>query len=351
MPDSISLREFFDSRGPSFDVRSPGEFLQGHIPGTINLPLMNNEERALVGTAYKQHGQEFAIELGLELLGPQLLDLFKKAKRHINLEKTVQDDFVKVLCWRGGMRSGFVARLLESFGYKTATLKGGYKTFRRWALKIFDSFDAQDFPKFYVLGGLTGSGKTAILQLLRDRGEQVIDLEGLACHRGSSFGMLGMPQQPSTEHFHNQIALLWNTFDLTRPIWIEDESRTIGHCHLPDPLYRQIISSPLFIMQRPVEERLDNLLVDYGQVPRERLMESTLKISKRLGGQRVIEIMTLLKDGEMKEAFRLILAYYDAAYEHGLARRNQSKIILVDAGLSTSEWASLLQNQSKLDYP
>ena len=338
MPANLSLDALLSPDGVAFDVRSPSEFIQGHIPGTISLPLMDDEDRHLIGIAYKQHGQDYAIELGFERLAPKLLSFFKKAKEYIVSKK----DPVKVLCWRGGMRSGFVARLFESFGFKTATLQGGYKTYRRWIMKTFDSFDAPAGPTFHILGGMTGTGKTSLLKALKERGEQVIDLEGIASHRGSSFGMLGMALQPSTEQFHNEIAFLFRSFDLSHPIWIEDESRLIGKCHVPDPLYRRIQSSRLFVIERPLEERLDNLLVDYGAISKEQLIEATERVSKRLGGQTTKQIVTLIQQGDIREAARAMLSYYDRAYEHSLSLRTQPRTLLSHANLSDPEWANLL---------
>jgi tRNA 2-selenouridine synthase len=321
MPTPLSLDSFLSNAGLALDVRSPSEFKHGHIPGTISLPLMDDEDRHIIGTAYKQQGQEYAIELGFERIAPKLLPLFKQGKGLL----TKKGELMKILCWRGGMRSGFVARLFESFGFKTATLQGGYKTFRRWVSSTFDALDSAPEPLFHVLGGMTGSGKTTALQALKDKGEQVIDLEGLACHRGSSFGMLGQPPQPSTEQFHNEIACLLRSFDFSRPIWIEDESRLIGSCHLPDTLYRKILSSTLFLLERTIDERLDNLMNDYGSAPKEQLIEATKRIAKRLGKQKADDVVLLIQGGNRREAARLILTYYDQAYQHGLTMHQQQQ--------------------------
>lgn len=324
MPISLPLDAFLSAEGMMFDVRSPSEFRQGHIPGSFNLPLMDDEDRHIIGICYKQQGQEAAIELGFERLSPKLLSLFKQGKGLLN-EKT---KLMKILCWRGGMRSGFVAHLFKSLGFKTATLQGGYKTFRRWVSGTFDALDTSSKPQFHILGGMTGSGKTAMLKTLKDKGEQILDLEGLACHRGSSFGSFRQPPQPSTEQFHNEIACLLRSFDLTRPIWIEDESRLIGTCHLPVPLYRRMLTSPLFLLERPIEERLDHLMHDYGSVPEEQLIEATKRIAKRIGTQRTQDIVAFIQQGNRREAARMLLTYYDHTYQHHLSRRQQISCIL-----------------------
>lgn len=284
---------------------------------------MDDEDRRIIGTAYKQHGQDYAIELGFERVAPKLLTLFKEGKGHL----TKKSDLMKFLCWRGGMRSGFVARLFESFGFKTATLQGGYKTFRRYVAKTFDELDTASAPCFHVIGGMTGSGKTSALLRLRDRGEQVIDLEGLAGHRGSSFGRVGLSAQPSTEHFHNTIAYLLRSFDFSRPIWIEDESRLIGNCYLPVPLHQKILSSPFFLLECPLEERLDNLMNDYGSASEQELIEATQRIAKRLGSQKAKDIVTLIQEGNRREAVRLVLSYYDDAYQRCLSQRQQPQTL------------------------
>jgi tRNA 2-selenouridine synthase len=177
---------------PMLDVRSPGEFARGHIPGAQNIPLFDNEGRAEVGTIYKQKGKQPAILRGLELVGPNMATMAERGRL------TAIDNTVFVHCWRGGMRSGSVAWLLESYGVKVFTLKGGYKAFRRYMQQQFEA------PKnLLVLGGRTGSQKTTWLHALQGDGEQVIDLEGLACHKGSSFGMLGEHPQPTQEQFEN----------------------------------------------------------------------------------------------------------------------------------------------------
>ena len=192
------------------DARAPTEFLQGRIPGAINLPLFDDLERESVGICYKSKGQEKAIELGLALVGPKMASLVNQAKR-LSSGKPLQ-----VYCARGGMRSSSLCWLLNFSGVKTSQLEGGYRSFRRAVLKKLE--DAQQHYRWMILGGLTGSGKSAILKEMERMGEQVLDLEELACHRGSSFGSFGMPSQPTSEQFENEIASKIQQFDPTRPI-------------------------------------------------------------------------------------------------------------------------------------
>jgi len=183
---------------PVIDVRSPGEYDHAHIPHAINIPLFDNEERAKVGTRYKQVGKDSAVLLGLELVGPKLADFVKKARR---LNLTGQE--VLVHCWRGGMRSGSFAWLLNTAGIKARTLEGGYKAYRSQVLAAFAE------PARMIYGGKTGSGKTEILHELAKQGEQVIDLEALANHKGSSYGAIGQEPQPSSEQFENKLFAVW----------------------------------------------------------------------------------------------------------------------------------------------
>lgn len=333
MTDALILNDFLNASGVILDVRSPAEFTQGRIPGAINLPLFSNEERALVGTTYKQSGQKNAIELGLKLVGPKLHDFATTAQQH------TQDGHVRVHCWRGGMRSSSMAWLLRTVGLKTATLQGGYKTFRRWALNSF----LNDY-QFHVVGGFTGSGKTAILAELQNMGEQVLDLEALAHHRGSSYGMIGMPEQPTTEQFENEIAFKLNSFDLHRPIWIEDESHLIGRCRVPEGIFSQMQQAPLFLIERPLEERLAILRKEYGHADPQLLIEATKRLERRLGGMRTKEVMQLIIEGRLDAGMEIVLKYYDQAYQYALQRRQQKVCVLKHALLSNAMWANQLRN-------
>ncbi len=312
---SLELSDFLDLTGTTFDVRSPGEFAQGRIPGVLNLPLFDDQERSIVGTLYKHSGKEAAIEQGLRFAGPKFADFVVTAKQRM------ETSCAKIYCWRGGMRSEAMAWLLNTAGIKSVTLRGGYKTFRRWALNVLKQ------PRsLIVLGGATGSGKTALLHELQEKGEQVIDLESLAHHRGSTYGMLGQPPQPTVEQFENELAVLWAAADPLLPLWIEDESRMIGRCKIPDPIYQFIRSAKVVFIDSPLEERLNRLLLEYGHIPLRDLIIATERLSRRLGGQQTGEIIKLIQAGQLKEAFRNILYYYDRTYAWGLSSRKQQVI-------------------------
>lgn len=327
---ALPLKEFLNQPGIILDVRSPAEFRQGHIPEAFNLSLLSDEERAQVGTAYKHQGKQFAIMLGLKLVGPKLADLVSQARMH------AQGQVAKIHCWRGGMRSQFASWLLSFCGIPSVTLHGGYKTYRRWCLEQFN-------PPYHliVVGGMTGCGKTETLKCLANLGEQVIDLEQLAKHRGSSFGMINRSStQPSTEQFENEIAIRLSSLDHERPIWIEDESRLIGTCHLPGELLDQMRGAPLIVINTNSEERIHRLVNEYGKAPIEQLIAATNRISKRLGGQRTKDILTAFNEGLIAEAFTLILQYYDSTYTFSLSKRPFTEI--ETDGLSIPERAAKL---------
>ncbi len=334
MVDVLDIESFLATPGAALDVRSPSEFLHAPISGAHSLPLFSDAERAQVGTTYKQVGRNAAVELGLRLAGPRFADLVVSAK---GLTKGA---CAKVYCWRGGMRSGAVAWLLGIAGLQAITLQGGYKEYRRRALKTLDAITAG--PAIVVLGGMTGSGKTAILQALRLRGEQVLDLEALANHRGSTYGGLGLPAQPSNEHLENEIARLWREFDPSRRVWIEDESRQIGKLRLPLSLFQAMLAAPVIVVQPPREERIASLLEVYGQLDSQLLMEATRRLHRRLGGERAQQALAALAERRMVDWIDAVLNYYDETYQQALKRRASQPIVLTGEGLSRESWADYL---------
>ncbi|WP_204139486.1 tRNA 2-selenouridine(34) synthase MnmH [Halomicronema sp. CCY15110] len=312
MVKHLEISDFLTAVGPILDVRSPGEYEQGHMPGAVSFPLFSNDERAQVGTCYKQQGRDAAVELGFDLVGPKLGAIVRQAKA------IAPNQILRVHCWRGGMRSGSVAWCLETAGLQVVTLAGGYKAFRHWARQVFST------PRqIIVLGGMTGTGKTQILHALAELGEQILDLEGLANHRGSSYGSLDMPPQPSTEQFENMISDRLAHLDPIRPVWIEAESKRVGTCRVPPELFEQMEAAPTLEVVRPLEERLGILVEIYGQTDRQGLIEATQRIRKRLGGQRTQAAVECLHRGELREVCKIVLDYYDRTYRYDLERRNQ----------------------------
>ncbi|HEY5748048.1 MAG TPA: tRNA 2-selenouridine(34) synthase MnmH [Chryseolinea sp.] len=304
---------------PLGDVRTPAEFEHGHIPGAFNLPLFSNEERVSVGTTYKQVGKEAAILLGFDLTGPKWSGFIKQA-----LEKAPEKK-IALHCWRGGMRSGAMAWALDLYGFEVFLVKGGYKHYRRWVL---DQFEAT-YP-LYILGGMTGSGKTRILQELRALGQQVIDLEALAQHQGSSYGSMNKFVQPTQEQFENNLASELNQHDRQRKIWVEDESSSIGRCMVPRPFWNQMAASFLIDIKVPAEQRMEALVQEYGSLDKNFLLECTERIRKRLGLDRAKIAMLAIKEDRMADFIRVVMTYYDKSYHSSLARRDAGHILPVD---------------------
>jgi tRNA 2-selenouridine synthase len=301
------------------DVRAPIEFEQGHIPGAINFPILNNEHRKEVGTCYKQNGHEAAVILGYKLIGPQFHLLIKQAYKLVPNKKII------IHCYRGGLRSKIMANLLSTAGFEVFLLQGGYKKYRHWVLEKLET----DY-KFNVLGGYTGSGKTTILKKLEGNSIQVLDLEGTANHRGSAFGSLGMPTQPTNEMFENLIATTLHFFNNQIPIWVEDESNIIGRCKVPTKIHEAIRNNKLYFLEVPLVQRVQNIINDYGHFDKELLKQSTQKLYKRLGDLRTRQAIQMLDENNLSAWAEAMLLYYDKTYLFGVSKRNSDSIIKVD---------------------
>lgn len=321
MQTTLTPHEFLAAQAAGrivLDVRSPGEYAHGHIPGAVSFPLFSDEERAAVGTAYKQKSKELAMELGLEYVGPKMADFVRRAK------KLAPQRQLAVHCWRGGQRSGSMAWLLRQAGFDVVTLEGGYKNYR---CAVLDGFLKVKFP-LLILGGRTGTGKTKVLWALQSLGEQVLDLERLANHKGSAFGFIGEPPQPKVEQFENDLSQALQKFDLSRRIWVENESRSIGRIYVPDDFWAQMKAAPLLHLEIPQAARIQNLLDDYVLTDKDDLRAAFLKIEKKLGGQHLKSALEALDRDDFASAASIALGYYDKTYQHGLDT-NQSPDIQV----------------------
>lgn len=329
MPETIDIHKFLELRTtlPVLDTRSEGEYTHAHIPGAINLPLLNNQEREKVGTCYKQKGREEAVLLGFDLVGGKFGEYIRKAKAIANIEQgmsNVEQPQMIVYCWRGGMRSNIMAWLLERVGMKVYLLQGGYKTYRQWALNEFEQ------PlKLIVLGGKTGSGKTDVLHEMKKAGEQLIDLEGLAHHRGSAFGALGQPVQPTTEQFENNLALELLQIDRKKELWLENESSKIGGVKIPDGIYNKMRATTVIEIEVPLENRIENIARDYASFPKEKLAEATKRIEKKLGNKNMNDALNYLNENDFYNWIKILLDYYDKAYTFSKSQRAPETILSV----------------------
>jgi tRNA 2-selenouridine synthase len=323
----VTIVEFLElaKQYPVLDVRSPGEYNHAHIPGAHSFPLFTDEERKQIGTAYKQESQQKAIKFGLQHFGGRMVSMVEDAEKicRKKVSKDTEKPVVLVHCWRGGMRSAGVAWLLDLYGFKVYTLVGGYKAFRHWVLAQFAKPHT-----FRIIGGYTGSGKTEALQLLAKKGESVIDIEQLAHHRGSAFGNLGQPPQPSQEMFENLLATALENGQTAKSFtWLEDESQRIGDLNIPVALFRQIRTQPLYFLQIPFENRLDYIIQHYGSFDKERLVNAIIRIKKRLGGLETKTAIGFLLEDDIKNCFDVLLHYYDKSYLKSLQNRENFSAI------------------------
>lgn len=346
------------------DVRSPGEYNHAQIPGAISFPLFSDEERKVVGTTYKQKSREAAIKIGLDYFGPKMRGMVEEVERLVRSEQyavcskdastancqlpTAYSVFL--YCWRGGMRSGAVAWLLNLYGFNVTVLAGGYKAFRNLVLQSFTQpYDLK------IIGGYTGSGKTEVLQQLKTAGETVIDLEGLASHKGSAFGHINMPPQPSQEMFENllscellrangELSIVNDKLDsvttnqklqTTNPIWLEDESQRIGAVNIPGVFWKTMRTAPVYFLDVPFEGRLLHIVEEYGACGKEKLFAAIERIKKRLGGLETKNAMQFLEEGKLEECFAILLRYYDKYYSKGLYNRDNLPSLLKSVSCKT----------------
>lgn len=310
----LSIEEFLTLRHslPVIDVRSEGEYEQGHILGAMNIPLLNNQERVIVGTTYKRKGQPEAIREGFRLVGPRLVDIIKQT------EKIAEGKEIIAHCWRGGMRSSNFCQFVGMAKIKSQSVKGGYKAYRQFALEYFKK------PlQIVLIGGCTGSGKSEVLTALAAQGEQILDLEDLAHHKGSAFGSLMQPPQPTTEQFHNNLFEKILPLDLSKRIWVEDESITIGKVYLPPDFWAQMKSSPLAQMEVSKEVRIQRLVNEYGPANRQEFLEAMGRIVKKLGGQHYNTAKEKLLQNDMASVIDILLTYYDKTYSESLLKKEQ----------------------------
>ncbi len=334
----LPLNDIFalQAKGPHtfIDVRSPKEFNEATIPGSINIPVFDDQERAEIGTLYKQVGQEVAKERGLEIFSQKLPD-FIHAFKQIETPMTV-------FCWRGGMRSKTAATVLDLMGIHTTRLTGGVRSFRQW---VVQELEKEDFPPtFIVLNGYTGSGKTDILKKLADKGFPILDFEHIAGHRGSIFGQIGL--EPSNQKKFDSLLVHELVRHKQQPyVFIEGESRRIGKVSLPQFLFDKKETSVQINLHIPIEERVDNILADYEpwKYP-ERFREAFQFIKKRLHTPIAKQIEDDLAMEQFASATKLLLEYYyDPRYEHSSNQNTESQNVDIAANNVEDAFQQLLQ--------
>lgn len=297
------------------DVRSPSEYRKGHIPHAINYPLFSDEERKLIGTLYKQRGKENAVSEGFKIVGPRLHKIID------DINELCPDKKLNVHCWRGGMRSQSISWLLSQAGFKTHVLDGGYKAYRKLVRNLFESN-----LSFKVITGGTGVGKTDILKALEAQGEQMLDLEGLANHKGSTFGAIGQDDQPSIEHFENLLAAKLLSFDWDLHIWVEDESRRIGKIYLHEAIWKKLNKADYVKISIPLEDRVKRLVHEYGHFDKSLLAGGIKRIGKRLGPQHMKHALEALHADDLEVVVRTCLVYYDKSYNYCLKSKLEKPI-------------------------
>ena len=319
---------------PLIDVRAPVEFALGHLPGAVNLPLLTDEERAAVGTTFKNKGQEVAVALGHHLVSGDV----KENRVRKWLAYIEQNPSAVFYCFRGGLRSQITREWIRERGVERPLVIGGYKAARNFLIAELDRL--VEANRFLVVAGPTGSGKTLFLQEARTF-FSFLNLEALANHRGSAFGGFDEPQ-PTQINFENELALALMKVESTnrnkRPLLIEDESRMIGRCTVPAKLHKRILSSDFILIEENLEDRVESIFHEYvvqakGLDVFERYKKALRAISKKLGGVRTKEIFLLLEDAEksflktentknqLEWIEKLLVYYYDPLYSYSLKRR------------------------------
>lgn len=330
MPEKITFKpELLDSHC-IVDVRTPLEFAEDHLPGAVNVPILTNEERVEIGIIHKQVGPQQARMRGLELTCGRFAVMVSEILGHAGGRP------VLVYCWRGGLRSQAMAILLEMAGHVVFQLRGGYKAFRGHVMACFERFSPA--VPLIVIHGMTGTGKTTFINGLDRRKWTAIDLEGLACHRGSAFGSVGLKQELSQKRFE---TLLWDAFrraPADRPLVLEGESPRIGNLALPGRLYEVMAAGTRVWCSASLETRVSRLAEEYAREEyREAMAAALLRIRKKLGGARYAELAGMLAAWDVQGLGRgLIESYYDKLYYKHRPWTPDLEIDLEDFGAAES---------------
>ena len=319
MVPTITINQALKEKVIFIDTRSPKEFSQDHIPGAINNPILTNEERAIVGTLYKQVSQDKAIEKGLELFSQKLPEFMKIINQHKKKK-------IVIACWRGGMRSRAVVALLDSLKYNVFQLEGGYKSFREYVRDQLNHFELK--PKLFVLCGLTCTGKTELLQQLPNS----LDLEGLAQHRSSLYGAIGL--EPSSQKKFENLLLEELTHLNNQPyIFVEGESRRIGDIIIPPFLWKAMCNGKKVLITRSIENRVELGIKEYcdNQKKIQLVIDTTKTLFKVISKENRQKIVNLMEEKKYFAAIKILLEkYYDPLYSHTLKEFNFIKEVNSD---------------------
>jgi len=310
MVNKVSVAEAFKLENTVFiDTRSPAEYENDHILGAISMPILDDQERHEVGLMYKQISQELAIEKGLKCYSNKIPNIVKTIQPH-------KDKTIVVYCARGGMRSGIIASLLESIGMKVYQVEGGYKLFRNYLLDQLNNFKIK--PKVYVMHGLTCTGKTDLLKKF----DNFLDLEGLAQHRGSLYGAIGLKPN-SQKKFENLLLAKLRELNDQDHILVEGESRRIGDCIMPECLWKAMENGKNIMVTRSVPLRCSAMVKEYFLNPKiaEEIIEISKGLRRTISNKNKEEMIQLMEQKEYEKAAEILLTkYYDPLYEHSLNR-------------------------------
>ena len=321
----------FERYDAVIDCRSPAEYAEDHVPGAISAPVLDDAERAAVGTMYKQLSAFEAKKLGASLVA-------RNVARHVETLFAGRQRGWRplVYCWRGGKRSGAMAHILREIGWDAQTLEGGYRRYRRWVVAQLESLPERF--EFRVIHGPTGSGKSRLLGALRSAGAQVLDLEALAAHRGSVLGNLPDRPQPSQKWFESQLLGALSALEPGKPVFVEGESKKIGQVQVPEALIARMRASPCLRLEAPLEVRVDLLLDEYRHFLEDRrLLEAQLDCLVALHGrEEVAAWKALAAQGAWRDfVARLLMQHYDPAYRRSslknFVRLPEAEIARIDS--------------------